>query len=158
MPGREEFRGQRNRGQERLNQGQRPREDRSNTEELQKLVREAMKEETDRDGDKLIDCAQKIAEILVKRNNVSSSRLRKLYTEARKIALTSGKAKSNAYEINLLRARLAYTAARESGLKEFQQIMDIALQEVKQPQGKYERFLHLFEAIVAYHRLYGGRE
>lgn len=157
MPVREEFRGQRNRDQERLNQGQGPREGRSNTDELQALVRDAMKEETDRDGDKLIECAIKIAQI-IKGNNVSSSRLRKLYTEARKIALTSGKAKSNAYEINLLRARLAYTAARESGLKEFQQIMDIALQEVKQPRGKYERFLHLFEAIVAYHRFYGGRE
>lgn len=67
-------------------------------------------------------------------------------------------------ELQLLRPKLAYAAGRHQGrVKQFQSVVDYAIEiitsqdEEKMSQG-FENLKAFVEAIVAYHRYYGGKE
>lgn len=65
-------------------------------------------------------------------------------------------------KLNLMRIRTVYECGREQGgsLKEFVETAQI-LEYLKGIQGEREdliRFAHYMEALVAYHRYYGGKE
>lgn len=65
-------------------------------------------------------------------------------------------------KLNLMRIRTVYECGREQGgsLKEFVEKAEI-LEYLKGIQGEREdliRFAHYMEALVAYHRYYGGKE
>jgi len=86
--------------------------------------------------------------------NMTTSQVRNLFMAARRI----GDSANWQYEKNLLRAKFAYNAGRfRGGVKDFQQIADKALQEVKTKE-QFDRFIDFFEAVVAYHRAAGGKE
>jgi len=63
----------------------------------------------------------------------------------------------------LLRPKLAYNTARqmekrrESRIKQFRDVLEKALAAV-QDQDQYKRFCQFVEGIVAYHKVYGGKD
>jgi CRISPR-associated protein Csm2 len=95
----------------------------------------------------------------VERNgDMSNSQIRNIYGEIKRIQMIGNfdKAKTSFY---LLKPKLAYAFGRNSsnsGLKLFKKIFDEASQYVIDDRT-YNNFCNLMEAILAYHRAYGGK-
>jgi len=120
----------------------------------------------DESGEELVKFARDKAQILV-RNNLTRSQIRNIFTEVRQIEAMWEKAdeqqNTNAMRrLNMLKPKLAYQTARTAQVAELQAILSEAVDEVsKAPAEKrdevFQRFMDLFEAILAYHRAEGGR-
>jgi CRISPR-associated protein Csm2 len=69
--------------------------------------------------------------------------------------------KARVRELLLLKPKLAYQAAREPKVKPLADVLDLAIDKVTdQPADqrvRFQRFVELFEAILAYHTKYGGK-
>lgn len=65
--------------------------------------------------------------------------------------------------ILLLRPKLAYNTARqlekrrESRIKQFREVLEMAFPHIND-QDQYKRFCQFVEGIVAYHKVYGGKD
>ena len=124
----------------------------------------------DGNADVFVDCASKIGKNIAQ---VKSSQLRGIFASARQIQInwpngdsskwdaeTVQKANDSYRQAVLLRPRIGYAGSRNSlfGLDE------ILMEALKQVSGSHaerrQRFTHFvdfFEAIVAYHKMNGGR-
>jgi len=61
-------------------------------------------------------------------------------------------------ELHLLRAKLAYAAGRHgAGVKEFFQVVELGIKKVENKED-YKNLKNFVEAIVGYHKYYGGKE
>ncbi len=60
-------------------------------------------------------------------------------------------------EFVLLKQKLAYASAREPGVKPLKEVMDAAIDKVKDSED-FERFFQLIESIIAYHKAAGGKD
>ena len=108
----------------------------------------------DSNGQVLIENAMKLGAYLNSRD-MTSSQIRSLYVTAKKINYEDC---DGPYEVSMLRARFAYAAGRhKKQVGPFQKVADRALARVKSAE-EFRRFMDFFEAVVAYHRAYGGRE
>lgn len=110
----------------------------------------------DESGTVLIEQAENLGKYLAKK--MSTSQIRSLFFEAKGINFTS---KDGIYRINLLRAKLAYTAGRfkkqVNEIDNFRKILDTMLKSINSEE-RFKRFIDFFEAVVAYHRAHGGKE
>ena len=63
-------------------------------------------------------------------------------------------------EIQFLKVKVAYQAGRERSVKDFmkQSNMKQHIEAVGTSIAKYEAFAHYIEALVAYHKFYGGKD
>ena len=63
-------------------------------------------------------------------------------------------------EIQFLKVKAAYQAGRERSVKDFmvQSKMKYRIEEIGTSISKYEEFAHYVEALVAYHKFYGGND
>lgn len=63
-------------------------------------------------------------------------------------------------EIQFLKVKAAYQAGRERSVKDFmkQSHMKRHIEAVGTSIAKYEAFAHYVEALVAYHKFYGGKD
>ena len=64
-------------------------------------------------------------------------------------------------ELIMLRPKLAYAVGRNEDVKPFQELFDEAIRKVLESQNPSEalkNFFFLSEAIVAYHKYFGGRD
>lgn len=62
--------------------------------------------------------------------------------------------------IDYLRIRFVYESGRDKDVKNFVETADIiqALKEIQASRKNYIIFSHYMEALVAYHKFYGGKE
>jgi len=62
-------------------------------------------------------------------------------------------------ELQLLRPKLAYQAARASGrgVQWLKETLEPAIQLVERDRRRFQHFVDFFEAILAYHKAYGGQ-
>ncbi len=62
-------------------------------------------------------------------------------------------------ELHLLRPKLAYQAERApgNGVRHLQQVLEPAIRLVERSRARFQRFVDFFEAILAYHKAYGGQ-
>ncbi|MCR4432196.1 MAG: type III-A CRISPR-associated protein Csm2 [Tepidanaerobacteraceae bacterium] len=144
----------------RNNQNEKRREDFANLEEIKSKIPQAMSPEKDSEGTVFFHCVEEIGKYLAFKK-VTVSQLRKIYSETRRIK--SEHFNDAVYRLRMLKAILAYTAGRMNNLREFKDIMSIAIDEtIKNKDSKsdkiFKRFIDFVEAIIAYHRAYGGRE
>jgi len=58
-------------------------------------------------------------------------------------------------ELVLLKQKLAYASARQDAIKPLKEVMDAAIDKVKDSED-FERFFQLIESIIAYHKAAGG--
>jgi len=133
--------------------------EKNNNEVIDEMLQEIHKvidPEKDKYGVKLIENAKKLGKKL-KDNEMTTSNIRKLYSEAKKI---NPDVDTNwPYKVNMLKARFAYAAGKNpKKVKDFQKVAEKALESIGNDPLKYYRFLDFFEAVVAYHRAYGGKE
>lgn len=114
----------------------------------------------DESGVELVTFAEQTADMLV-RQNLTRSQIRSIFTEVRQIETQWGKPDA-VRRLNMLKPKLAYQAARSASVNHLRDVLSDAIDQVVQaPQNKqderFERFVDLFEAILAYHRAKGGR-
>lgn len=122
-------------------------------EEIKNAVPVFLDPQRDPEGEKLVDCAEKLGRHL-KDNNMTTSQVRNLFSAAKRINYTE---KNGPYEKNLLRAQFAYNAGRFKEVRDFQKVADKALEYIKDSE-QFHRFINFFEAVVAYHKAAGGKE
>lgn len=82
--------------------------------------------------------------------DLSASQLRNIFFDVRKVQTVS--------ELYPLRPKLAYAAGRseKDTVKEVMQLFDDLMAKVK-TESELKSFQEFFEAIVAYHKFYGGK-
>jgi len=97
-------------------------------------------------------------------NAVSTSQIRNLFSEVKRIELTVGE-DENKWEAEkvaflLLKPKVAYNTARQknqnSKMKDFKKVFEKAHPYVKEIKH-LKNFSNFIEGIVAYHKAYGGR-
>ncbi len=101
------------------------------------------------------------AEIMGKymaKQGLTNSKIRSIYGEIKRIQMGEfEKEKSSFY---LLKPKVAYAFGREpqnKGLKLFKLLFDKCYPDV-QDQKTYQNFASLIEAVLAYHKSYGGKD
>jgi len=114
-------------------------------------------------GQKLVEFAERTAQRLV-REGLTRSQIRNIFTEVRKIeALWETKAEDALRRLVMLKPKLDYQAARQRQVKGLKQVLVEAIDAVVEASDpaernrRFQRFVDLFEAILAYHRAKGGR-
>jgi CRISPR-associated protein Csm2 len=113
-------------------------------EDLRKIIKEGNAKE-------LNEFAKKKGEELVK-EKLSTSQIRAVLSEIQRIH------EFDKNKLQLIRPKLAYAAGRHAkikGVRIFQELVDKAI-EMVEDQETFENFRNFVEAIVAYHRYFGG--
>lgn len=115
----------------------------------------------------LVQRANKLGEELAMKK-LSTSQIRSIFDEVRQIQ-AQWKMGSDQQQIAwrrlvLLKPKMAYRAKKnDKGVPELVAVLDPALDEVlrgkdrDQQLAHFQRFVDFFEAILAYHRYYGGK-
>jgi CRISPR-associated protein Csm2 len=125
------------------------------------------------DVELLVNLANRVGEALVNQD-LKTNQIRNVFGTVRQIQMRWATDPQKSYrEAILLRPKLAYFAEKEKkakgrgseGMETLQKVLEPALILVgsqglddKQRKERFERFAELFEAIVAYHKKYGGRD
>jgi len=120
----------------------------------------------DASGAELVTFARQTAQTLVKQS-LTRSQIRSIFTEVRQIEALWGQPEAvrrpdAVRRLNMLKPKLAYQAARSSAVTHLRDVLSEAIDEVvKAPADvrdeRFQRFMDLFEAILAYHRAEGGK-
>lgn len=117
----------------------------------------------DEDGSELVKFAELVADILVK-NNLRNTQIRNVFTEVRKISALHGQDPSAAIRrLQMLKPKLAYQSVRQPPVTKLKDVLSDAIDQVvkiQDPEAQekaFDKFLELFEAILAYHRAKGGK-
>ena len=86
---------------------------------------------------------------------LTTSGLRRFFGEVRRIQTDF---QSFQEDVQLLRAKLAYDANRKGkeGVQEFYDLMKDGIIAIEKDEARFNRFVKLCEAIVAFHRVHGG--
>lgn len=91
-------------------------------------------------------------------NKLTNSKIRSIYGEIKRIQMGEfEKEKSSFY---LLKPKVAYALGRDEhneGLKLFKLVFDHCFADVED-QKTYHNFCNFIEAILAYHKAYGGKD
>jgi len=125
-----------------------------------------------------VDFAEKIGEELCDlhqgrtgRNALTTSQIRNVFGEVRRIQnrVMSGNFDEEKAAFLLLRPKLAYAEARamarnkQSKIQVFKKVVELAHNEVdvedtNNRRQQFQNFVDFMEAILAYHKAYGGRD
>lgn len=100
--------------------------------------------------------AEKVGNYMAK-NGLTTSKIRNIYSEIKRIQMDFEREKAAFY---LLKPKVAYTVGRDKnidGLKMFKFVFDDCFDCVTENRH-YINFCNIMEAIVAYHKAYGGRD
>lgn len=133
-----------------------PRENREfvDVNEIMRKLPSAMDKTKDPNGDDLFYCAENTGKLLY-RKGISVSQIRKVFSEAKKINYEN----EGPYKLKMLKAVIAYTAGRFGRkMDDFKEIFSKAIDLAEKDSESLKRFKDFFEAVIAYHRAYGGRE
>jgi CRISPR type III-A-associated protein Csm2 len=85
-----------------------------------------------------------------KRENISSSQLRNIFSRVKRVEKIS--------ELYSLRPKLAYVYGRPNTKDEMKKLIVLLDDQIKKVKNEkqLEKFKSFFEAIIAYHKFYGG--
>jgi len=86
------------------------------------------------------------------KNKISTSQIRAIFQVVKKLPESYENSKN---ELNLLRPKLAYQTGRFSQLQPLAAVIDSLIKKVESDET-LKGFKQFFEAIIAYHKAYGG--
>ncbi len=91
----------------------------------------------------------------MKNGDLSTSQIRNIYSAVKKMQM---KGKLDSHQLLMLKPKLAYTAKRadKRGAYLLKDVLTQAIDLVGNDSDKFNRFVDFFEAILAYHKFYGG--
>ena len=100
--------------------------------------------------------ARELSEIKRDRDKLSTSQIRNIYGAVKKMQIQM-KGELDTHKLLMLKPKLAYAAKRHGkGAEKLKDILTQAIALVGDDSKKFNRFVDFFEAILAYHRAYGG--
>ena len=103
-------------------------------------------------GEILVKEAEKFGKQLAR--NLTTSQIRNIYGAVKKMQM---KGKLDTHKLLMLKPKLAYAAKRHGGgVETLKDVLTQAIDLVGNDSKKFNRFVDFFEAILAYHRHYGG--
>jgi CRISPR-associated protein Csm2 len=105
----------------------------------------------------LVEYAEEAGKFMAK-NGLTNSKIRSIYGEIKRIQM--GEFEREKSSFFLLKPKVAYALGRDDkneGLKLFKLIFDKASEYVNS-QKSYQNFSNFIEAILAYHKAYGGKD
>lgn len=108
----------------------------------------------------LIEKIEGFGDYLANTAKLKTSQIRKFFDAVKKIQNEVRMKKSGNIKARLLRIKpqLAYATAKQPRqLKDFAEVVYTAINKVKDEKD-FEYFVEFVEAIVAYHKYYGGRD
>jgi CRISPR-associated protein Csm2 len=94
--------------------------------------------------------------------DLKRAQIRSIFAEARKVQAQWDGSAAAMRKLNMLKPKLFYQAKRNPSVKPLSKILAEAIDQVAgaadeaKRSEKFERFMDLFEAILAYHRYHGG--
>lgn len=103
-------------------------------------------------GEPLVKAAENLGRKLARK--LKTAQIRKVYSAVKKIQM-SGEFNRNRNDLILLKPKLAYAAARNKDVEGLKVALTEAIDYVDN-DDKFKNFVDFFEAILAYHRAYGG--
>ena len=101
-------------------------------------------------GDPLVEAAEELGKRLAR--DLKTAQIRKIYSAVKKIQMNQT---FNRNALILLKPRLAYAAARKREVEALRDALTQAIDKVDSAE-KFKNFVDFFEAILAYHKAYGG--
>lgn len=113
-------------------------------------------------GKELVEFARITAQQLVT-DRLTTGQIRNIFGEVRKIEILWRTDPIKALRrLNLLKAKMSYQTARAQPVKGLEKVLSDAITEVnnardEERNDRFERFMQLFEAILAFHKSFGGR-
>lgn len=106
----------------------------------------------------LIYIAQEMGQHL-KNRGLKTSQIRRFLDGVRRLDVHFNKGKSfSSDNILLLKPKLAYAAGRNQEVKPLMDVLDPAISAGGRTYKDFKKLLALIEAIVAYHKYYGGND
>lgn len=104
--------------------------------------------------EKLVKNAEKFGKYLGE-NGLTTSQIRKIFSDVKKL----GNYEDSKKDLLLLRPKLAYVAGRHgrrnAAIKQLRELLDYCIPNIRDNKT-LENFKDFFEAILAYHKYYGG--
>lgn len=117
---------------------------------------------TSNGAETLIKVAKNIGKDLAKGNRLTTSQIRNIFGEVRRIEGEwqgkKSKAKA-AQQLILLKPKMAYRAKKEKGkgVEDLVSVLSPAINLVGENDQHFTNFVNFFEAILAYHQAAGGK-
>ena len=102
-----------------------------------------------------IHLADKFGEHLSRKAKLTISQIRKIYSEVQRIK--SLDEEKSVMRLHMLRPKLAYAKGRHRAVTDLQKVLDTMIEKIK-TEEQLTHFKEFFEAVLAYHRAYGGKE
>jgi CRISPR-associated protein Csm2 len=111
------------------------------------------------DAQVLVGCADAIGKALARQ--LTTNQIRAIFGEVRRIEgewKNPQRAKQASQSLVLLKPKMAYRAKRErgKGVEDLVSVLSPAIDYVGESRDNFTRFVEFFEAILAYHKAYGG--
>ncbi len=105
-------------------------------------------------GDILVKKAEQLGKQLAR--NLTTSQIRNIYGAVKKMQM---KGELDTHKLLMLKPKLAYAAKRHGGgVDTLKEVLTQAIDHVGSDSKKFNRFVDFFEAILAYHKAYDGRD
>lgn len=109
------------------------------------------------DARKLVEVAERLGKDFA-RNGLSTSQIRNVFGAVKRLQMKGQFDQQAARELILLKPKLAYQAGRHGDtVKHLGQVLSKAIDRVESDPKRFENFADFFEAILAYHKAYGGK-
>ena len=105
----------------------------------------------------LVEFAERAGRFMA-RKGLTNSKIRSIYGEIKRIQMSEFEKEKSSFI--LLKPKVAYALGRDDkneGLKLFKEIFDLSSADVTDQQ-RFLNFCNLMEAILAYHKAYGGKD
>lgn len=112
---------------------------------------------TDEADKAMVEYAEKAGKYMADQK-LTNSKIRSIYGEIKRIQM--GEFSKEKASFILLSPKVAYALGRDdrnTGLQLFKQIFDLSAKYVND-QNTFNNFCDFFEAILAYHKAYGGKD
>lgn len=104
-------------------------------------------------GEILVKKAGQLGQQLVQ-ERLTTSQIRNIYGAVKKMQM---KGELDTHKLLMLKPKLAYAAKRHGGgVETLKDVLTQAIDLVGDDSKKFNRFVDFFEAILAYHKFYGG--
>lgn len=112
---------------------------------------------TDEADKAMVEYAEKAGKYMAEKK-LTNSKIRSIYGEIKRIQM--GEFSKEKASFILLSPKVAYALGRDNentGLQLFKQVFDLSAKYVNS-QKTFNNFCNFFEAILAYHKAFGGRD
>jgi len=109
------------------------------------------------DVEKVDAWGESLGKLLSRIVDLKTSQIRRIFSEFKRIHTNIRKGQFDKGKILLMKPKLAYVAGRHEEAKPLVEVLSEGIKKISDADD-YNRMFQLFEAILAYHKYYGGKD